>query len=171
MPLGDLARESTDRAEPLKAAKCGRMDRNLAATKRCRVVRTTLTGLLLLLFFGTCVVADDEHLGAIEYEIACMTCHGIDGKGNGPQAPVLTAAPSDLTRIAISNGGKFPIERVMAIIDGRKHVAAHGQRTMPVWGDRYRVYVEPGESRTSVDRRARNRINALARYVERLQAK
>ena len=143
----------------------------MAGAKWCRVVVPALTGLFLMFLFGTYVIADDEHLGAIEYEIACMTCHGINGKGNGPQAPNLTVAPSDLTQIAMSNGGKFPIERVIAVIDGRKHVAAHGQRAMPVWGERYRVYVEPSESRTSVDRRARKRINALARYVERLQAK
>ena len=136
-----------------------------------RIVARVLAGLLILSHVTATAAAEDEHQGVIEYEIACMPCHGLHGKGDGRQASGFNAQPSDLTRIAKSNGGKFPFDRVMAIIDGRELVAAHGQRAMPVWGNRYRVYVEPGETRTVVERRAKRRIRALTRYVQTLQVK
>ena len=136
---------------------------------KCHFGIIALAGLLLVPLHHFDAAAEDEHLGVIEYEIACMSCHGLRGKGDGPLARDLTPLPSDLTRIAKSSGGKFPFKRVVDIIDGRKQVKGHGPRAMPVWGDRYRVYVEPGESRTVVERRARNRIRALAQYVESLQ--
>ena len=33
--------------------------------------------------------------------------------------------------------GKIPSDQVFQIIDGRAEVAAHGDRKMPVWGNRY----------------------------------
>lgn len=136
-----------------------------------RIVTCALAGLLILSHAAAEATAEDEHQGVIEYEIACMPCHGLHGYGDGRQAGSLNVQPSDLTRIARSNGGKFPFDRVMAIIDGREQVAAHGRRAMPVWGNRYRVFVEPGESRTVVERRAKRRIHALTRYVRSLQVK
>jgi hypothetical protein len=46
----------------------------------------------------------------------------------------LTTAPADLTQIAKRNGGRYDESAVMAVIDGRRQVAAHGSRDMPVWG-------------------------------------
>ena len=130
-----------------------------------------LAGLFLVQLPASGSNAEDEHLGEIEYEIACLPCHGMQGKGNGPLARNLTPAPSDLTQITTSNKGIFPFNRVLEVIDGREQVTAHGTRSMPVWGDRYRVHAEPDENRTLVERRARNRIRALAQYVESLQEK
>ena len=115
--------------------------------------------------------SDDPHLGIIEYEISCMPCHGIDGRGDGRLANTLKTAPADLTRIAKSNNGKFPFNKVMDMIDGRAIVAAHGQREMPVWGDRYRKRVEPGESAATIEQRARAQIGGLVRYLETIQEK
>ncbi len=42
--------------------------------------------------------------------------------------------PADLRRIAARRGGVFPEEEVAAYIDGRRDLAAHGTREMPVWG-------------------------------------
>ena len=80
--------------------------------------------------------ADDPHLGIIEYEISCMPCHGIDGRGDGPHAKTLKTFPADLTQIAKRNNGEFPYKKIADIIDGRATVAVHGPREMPVWGDR-----------------------------------
>ena len=113
--------------------------------------------------------ADDEHLGLTEYELACMPCHGVDGRGDGSLAKGLNTPPSDLTQIAKSNGGKFPTARVTEFIDGRAAVAAHGARDMPVWGDRYRVSGSPDETRRDVERRARAQLQALVRYLETIQ--
>ena len=51
------------------------------------------------------------------------------------------------------------------MIDGRAIVAAHGDREMPVWGDRYRVPVE-GQSSAWVEQRVRTQIRALANYLK-----
>ena len=37
-------------------------------------------------------------------------------------------------RIAERSGGRFDEAAVMQVIDGRREVAAHGPREMPVWG-------------------------------------
>jgi hypothetical protein len=41
---------------------------------------------------------------------------------------------ADLTVLVAANGGIFPTSRVIETIDGRREVAAHGPRDMPVWG-------------------------------------
>ena len=107
----------------------------------------------------------------VEFEIACMPCHGAEGRGDGPLAHSLKMPPADLTAIAKVNKGKFPSKKVAEIIDGRAAVAAHGPRDMPVWGDRYRVATEAGESPAEVETRARAQINALVRYLEAIQEK
>ncbi len=72
--------------------------------------------------------------GAVLYLQYCASCHGPDGKGNGPVASALRQPPTDLTRLARRAGGHFDEAAVMAVIDGRRIVAAHGPREMPVWG-------------------------------------
>jgi hypothetical protein len=41
----------------------------------------------------------------------------------------------DLSLIASRHGGVFPRDLVERIIDGRHVIAAHGARTMPIWGE------------------------------------
>ena len=115
--------------------------------------------------------AQDPHLGITEYEISCMPCHGIDGRGDGPRAKSLKTAPADLTMIAKSNNGEFPAKKLNEIIDGRAIVGTHGQRDMPVWGDRYRVPAEANERASRIERRARAQIAALVEYLKTIQAK
>lgn len=114
-------------------------------------------------------IADDEHLGIIEYEVACLSCHGVEGRGDGPMAKSLGTAPADLTRISKANNGKFPVRRITEIIDGRAIVAAHGERAMPVWGSRYRQATQSDERSSEIEARARRQINALVRYLETMQ--
>ncbi len=64
----------------------------------------------------------------------CASCHGRDGKGDGPVAPFFKLAPPDLPGLSKRSGGNFPTERVQRIIDGREVVSPHGARQMPVWG-------------------------------------
>lgn len=111
----------------------------------------------------------DDHPGLTEYEIACMPCHGVGGKGDGPEASRLSVSPADLTIIARSSGGTFPSQRVAEIIDGRAEIAAHGLRDMPVWGARYRATREPGESVASVEARVNAQIKALVEYLAGIQ--
>ena len=72
--------------------------------------------------------------GAQLFARYCASCHGARGEGDGPVAPFFKLAPPDLTRIAARHGGRFPDDKVRAIIDGRANVAPHGAREMPVWG-------------------------------------
>lgn len=65
----------------------------------------------------------------------CATCHGADGKGDGPVAKDLKTLPKDLTRIAERNEGKFPPNFVEEVVDGQRYFIAHGDRVMPIWGD------------------------------------
>lgn len=83
--------------------------------------------------------------------------------------------PADLTMLAKRNGGVFPAQRAYEIIDGRQEVAAHGPRTMPIWGKEYQATVPdlPQEVPAGTfDFRAttvRAKIHALVDYLFRLQ--
>jgi mono/diheme cytochrome c family protein len=68
------------------------------------------------------------------YHAYCASCHGAQGKGDGPVAPALSAKMPDLTTIAQRNGGVFPTNRVRKIIMGEDSILGHGSREMPVWG-------------------------------------
>ena len=72
--------------------------------------------------------------GSQTFRTYCAACHGTSARGDGPVAAALKVPPPDLTRIAKRNHGMFPAEQVRQIIEG-KGPAAHGDRTMPVWGD------------------------------------
>ena len=78
--------------------------------------------------------AGDAAEGAVLYERHCATCHGLDGKGNGPMAGVLVVQPVDLTGLSAGEGGAFPLLRVVRRIDGRDPLVSHGS-PMPVYGD------------------------------------
>lgn len=69
------------------------------------------------------------------YERFCSACHGVGGRGDGPVAASLKVEVPDLTLIARRAGGSYPRDRIARIIDGRYIIAAHGSRTMPVWGE------------------------------------
>jgi mono/diheme cytochrome c family protein len=97
------------------------------------------------------------------YKAYCASCHGEDAKGNGPMAAWLKVPPSDLSRIAARNGGKFPLARVDRIISGEETLpSGHGTRAMPVWG--------PIFSQVTRDQDlGRVRIDNLARYLRDIQ--
>lgn len=78
--------------------------------------------------------AQDAGAGAQIYLRACAACHGLDARGEGEMAAILTIAPPDLTVLAARNGGVFPVARAAARIDGRDPLLAHGGE-MPVYGD------------------------------------
>src|SRR5215470_8953865 len=68
------------------------------------------------------------------YESYCASCHGAEGKGNGPAAEALKVPPTDLTALAQKNGGKYPAMKVASILRGEEVPAAHGSKDMPIWG-------------------------------------
>lgn len=98
------------------------------------------------------------------FKAYCASCHGDDARGNGPMAAWLKVVPPDLTRIAVRNGGKFPLARVDRIISGEEALpSGHGTRAMPVWG--------PVFSQVTRDQDlGRVRIDNLARYLRDIQS-
>ena len=70
--------------------------------------------------------------GRAEYVANCASCHGPEGRRDGHFRDFLIQPPSDLTRLSRDNQGVFPVQRALAIIDGRAEVAAHGSREMPI---------------------------------------
>lgn len=99
--------------------------------------RTLSIALALALAAGAAVSdAQDysRHTGAQLYAQFCASCHGTEGRGDGPVAPSLKVEVPDLTRLVRRPGEPFPTEQVRRIVDGRQVLAAHGARRMPVWG-------------------------------------
>ena len=90
--------------------------------------------LALIPLWVACRDVRDAPTGQGLYLQHCASCHGESGDGKGPLAESLKRAPSDLRRIAERNRGKFDESDVMRFIDGRRTVAEHGPREMPVWG-------------------------------------
>jgi mono/diheme cytochrome c family protein len=107
--------------------------------------------------------ADKNVRGRQLYAQYCASCHGVDGRGNGPAAAALKTAPPDLTMIA-RREGKFPALRVQRIISGDDMVPGHGSREMPVWGEYFRAK-NPDRIVTV------GHLYALTKYVEAIQAK
>jgi mono/diheme cytochrome c family protein len=77
--------------------------------------------------------AQDAVRGEALFLDHCAACHGIEARGNGPRAPVLTIQPTDLTRLAAEAGGVFPLLRAARRIDGTDPLVSHGS-PMPIWG-------------------------------------
>ncbi|AMN46280.1 hypothetical protein ACG33_03990 [Steroidobacter denitrificans] len=100
------------------------------------------------------------------YERFCASCHGVQGRGDGPVADSLRVEVPDLTRIAQRRGAALPRDRIARIIDGRHVLKAHGSRTMPVWGeDLSRAHAGDPDA----ERNTEIIISRLAEYVWFLQ--
>lgn len=97
------------------------------------------------------------------YLAYCASCHGTDGKGNGPAASAMRTAPTDLTQLAASNGGRFPENHVSEMIKGDYETPSHGSKDMPVWGS---VFASMG---TTSDGSMQLRIRNLTKYIASLQ--
>lgn len=104
--------------------------------------------------------------GSALFRSYCASCHGVEGKGDGPLAANLRIAPADLTRLARRNHDKYDAEKVRRAIDGRGPREIHGGSDMPVWGDAFKRAGE-GYSEAKV----KERLDALVEHIETLQAK
>lgn len=99
-------------------------------------MRTLSILLTLALGLAAPAPAQDAGRGAELFRLYCATCHGVTARGNGPMADLLRVPPADLTGLAAGNAGAFPTFRVVAQIDGRDPLRAHGGE-MPVFGDAF----------------------------------
>ena len=101
-------------------------------------------------------------VGSELYRFYCSNCHGLDARGH-PATSAMRLPASDLTVLAINNGGVFPRETVRNVIaHGAGRESVHGTTDMPVWGTIFRAF-EPNDKLVEV------RIDNLVRYIESLQ--
>jgi mono/diheme cytochrome c family protein len=106
----------------------------------------------------------EEPTGMQLFMTHCASCHGVEAEGGGPVAAVMAIAVPNLRTLAQRNGGAFPTDAVAAYIDGRDLRAAHGSRTMPVWGN-----FLPAEGAPDAEQSVRLRIAAIVAFLERQQ--
>lgn len=138
-------------------------------------IRSAVLGAALLTAPIFAPAQEAQNIGKAAYETYCAGCHGISGKGNGPDAKRLTKPPTDLTQLQKRNGGRFSSDYLFNIIDGREDVAAHGPRAMPVWGKVFKeqdTAVAPCEgNKCFYSKFWRGRILAIITYIRTLQDK
>ncbi len=99
--------------------------------------------------------------GKALYQNLCLACHGASGYGNGPAARSLTFPPTNLTRLAIGNGGEFPSRRVVHTISGTHHETVPGSQ-MPSWES---ILADTGAGKLG----ARLRVYNLTQYLKEIQ--
>lgn len=108
----------------------------------------------------------DDYSGEELFVRFCASCHGTEGRGDGPVSGSLNVAVPDLTAIT-RRYGEFPAGEIRDVIDGRGiDKRAHGTREMPVWG--YEFWVEEGGDVTA-QRAVRNAINRIVEHLRSIQ--
>jgi mono/diheme cytochrome c family protein len=99
-------------------------------------VASLVLAVLLVMSLPRAAAADGARAAVLadgkqEFQEACVSCHGADGKGGGPLASKLVKPPKDLTAIAAANNGVFPFWRVFSIVAGETAVEGHATHQMP----------------------------------------
>jgi len=105
----------------------------------------------------------DATAGRALYLTHCATCHGRAGRGDGPMAPYLRVAPTNLATISTRHQGIFPTELIQRIVDGRQALTLHGS-SMPIWGD---AFSPAGNS--AADELAAAKIRAIVAHLRSIQ--
>jgi mono/diheme cytochrome c family protein len=108
-------------------------------------------------------VPPNVEAGKQTYMEHCATCHGNDGRGNGPVASVLRMPPPDLRTLALRHGGKFPEDYVTNVLRFGIQIPAHGTSDMPVWGPIFGVLENGNELAV------RRRIKYLCDFLATIQ--
>ena len=78
----------------------------------------------------------------------------------------LAIRPPDLTKMAARRRGNYPYDELASFIDGRKDIAAHGSREMPVWGERF---AEELREDSQEERIIHGKVLMLLVYLESIQ--
>ena len=85
-----------------------------------------VSGVVLLFSIAVGIEIAAAEQGKQFYMQYCGSCHGNDGRGNGSVSPYLKITVPDLTVLEKKNKGIYPLDDVMATIDGRRAVRSHG---------------------------------------------
>ncbi len=118
-----------------------------------------------LLFVATGAWGGEGEQGRDLYLGFCASCHGIEGKGDGPVSKHLKIKPTDLTLLSKKNKGLFPLDQVMTSIDGTRVVRTHGEAKMPVWGEVFEKY----DLTEKNPKQAQIKVKVIAEYISALQ--
>ena len=93
----------------------------------------------------------------------CVSCHGMQAKGDGPLAKDLRVPVPDLTQL--TEGGVYPYDRVVQAIAKGSTVKGHGTDDMPAWGPAFSR--TQGTGTTTVDQA----IHHVTQYLWSIQKK
>ena len=110
--------------------------------------------------------SDEVVEGRIYYLRYCAACHGPNADGKGPVSKTLSQPPADLRQLSKKYGNPLPADRLIAFIDGREAIAAHGSREMPVWGERF---YESGGGEEH-ERQVRGILSYIVAYLRSIQS-
>ena len=134
-------------------------------------IRKAISILGLVSLSAWALAAPEFDLGKQEFERNCAICHGLSAKGEGIFGDLLVLTIPDLTTLSARNRGKFPVDRIYGVIDGRAEIRAHGPRQMPIWGNYYTMMPlhETDDYPYNAEAYVRSRIVALIDYLDRLQ--
>ena len=99
------------------------------------------------------------------YASYCASCHGVDGRAQGPVASALKIPPADLTVLSRDNHGEFPDAHIVSVLQNGAEINSHGSPEMPVWVPILGKMNQNGPQ----DRMLR--ISNLSRYLETMQVK
>ncbi|MCB5199569.1 cytochrome c [Loktanella sp. TSTF-M6] len=86
---------------------------------------------LVIIATAACAPETEPVDGMAAFQSQCAACHGANGQGMAVSDGVV--AP-DLTRISARNGGSYPADYVMSVIDGFNR-GNHVSGVMPRFGD------------------------------------
>jgi mono/diheme cytochrome c family protein len=96
----------------------------------------------------------------------CSACHGANGKGNGPAARAMKVPPADLTLLSQKNGGAFPGNHVVTVLQFGVENASHGSAQMPIWGDLLQTLSPMASDGDSL---VHQRISNITDYIKQIQ--
>jgi mono/diheme cytochrome c family protein len=131
---------------------------------RAAAIATTL---LALTASARASAAEEATPGRALYLRLCASCHGANGRGDGPVAPALGERPTDLTTLARRHGGDFSAIDVFSAVDGTTMPRAHGVSEMPVWGEVLRE--APGVPAEAAKEQARDTLLLITDHLRTIQ--
>lgn len=131
-----------------------------------RLFSSYTLAIIYLLGVSTTAMSADADQGQKLYRQYCSSCHGDDGRGNGNVSAYLKIKVPDLTILKRNHKGIYPLDDVMSAIDGRRTVRAHGEPTMPVWGE---IFTKELESKKYTTLTTLLRAKLIAEHVGSLQ--
>ncbi len=116
---------------------------------------------------SACLPSEPEvPTGAEDFAMLCAPCHGSKGDGQGDFGDSLGKKPANLTTLAVRNGGKFPMARVMSKIWG---YAKEDGRVMPQFAPLLETGMVLFDSGDGIATPTPLRLVQLAEYLKTLQ--